>query len=167
MFTHRMMSNFIDPELPTNTKVVDPSCWAKNYAVRCTAELLTETHSNLTSDSAGFFIPSPASKKSKIVSLIFGLLTGNLGILIKAAADLADDSEKRSEQSEYANEIAQAFEIYTGIPSASSEAWSLDLDNPITSGGYTEYSTESDSENQTLDALEKAASEGKLKLVQP
>jgi hypothetical protein len=59
MFTHRMMTNFIDPELPTNTKIVDRGCWAKNYAVRCTAEILADTHSNLTSDSAGFYIPSP------------------------------------------------------------------------------------------------------------
>ena len=40
LFTHRMMTNFIDPELPTNTEIIDPSCWAKNYAVRCTAEIL-------------------------------------------------------------------------------------------------------------------------------
>jgi hypothetical protein len=53
------MSNFIDPELPTNNKIVDPGCWAKNYAVRCTAEILEDTHSNLTGDSSGFYVPSP------------------------------------------------------------------------------------------------------------
>jgi hypothetical protein len=27
MFTHRMMNNFIDNELPTNNKIVNPGCW--------------------------------------------------------------------------------------------------------------------------------------------
>jgi hypothetical protein len=88
MFTHRMMTNFIDPELPTNGKIVNPGCWCENYAVRCTAEILSDTHSNLTSDSAGFYIPAPPDK-SNIVSLIFGILTGNLGIIIDAAKKLA------------------------------------------------------------------------------
>jgi hypothetical protein len=91
VFTHRMMSNFIDPELPTNDKLVDPACWAKNYAVRCTAEILTDTHSNLTGDSAGFYIPSPENRKSKIVSLVFGILTGNLGTIINSINDLTSD----------------------------------------------------------------------------
>jgi len=37
LFTHRMFRNFIDSELPTNTEIIDPSCWRKNYGVRCTA----------------------------------------------------------------------------------------------------------------------------------
>jgi hypothetical protein len=82
MFTHRMMNNFIDHELPTNTRIVDPACWAKNYLVRCTAEVMADTHSNLTGDSAGFYIPSPMTKASNIVSLIFGILTGNIGTII-------------------------------------------------------------------------------------
>ncbi|MDO4465468.1 MAG: hypothetical protein Q4C49_00460 [Bacillota bacterium] len=61
MFTHRMFRNFIDPELPTNTQIVDPSCWDENYGVRCTAEILKRTHSNLTADSAGWVIPSTDS----------------------------------------------------------------------------------------------------------
>jgi hypothetical protein len=28
MYTHRMNRNFIDPELPTNNKIVNPDCWA-------------------------------------------------------------------------------------------------------------------------------------------
>jgi hypothetical protein len=82
MFTHRMMTNFIDPELPTNNKIVNPACWCENYAVRCTAEILSDTHSNLTGDSAGFYIPSPASNDSNIASLVFGILTGNIGMVI-------------------------------------------------------------------------------------
>jgi hypothetical protein len=59
MFTHRMSRNFIDPELPTNTEIVDPSCWAANYAVRCTAAITTTAHSNLVDDSDGWEIPAP------------------------------------------------------------------------------------------------------------
>ena len=33
-YTHRMNWNFIDPELPTNSRVVDPWTWFKNYRVR-------------------------------------------------------------------------------------------------------------------------------------
>ena len=35
-YTHRINWNFIDPELPTNNKVVDPWTWYKNYRVRTT-----------------------------------------------------------------------------------------------------------------------------------
>ena len=113
MFTHRMMSNFVDPELPTNTKIVDPGCWAKNYAVRCTAEILADTHSNLTSDSGGWYIPSPVNKKSSIVSLVFGILTGNIGTIINSSKELMSKPD-RVVQTDFANEIAQAFEVYTG-----------------------------------------------------
>jgi hypothetical protein len=132
MFTHRMMQNFIDPELPTNDKIIDPACWAKNYAVRCTAELLESTHSNLTSDSAGFYVPSPAPRVGNIVSLIFGILTGNLGSIITSAINLAKDGGKRKKQTEFANEVAQAFEVYTGcLPDADPSAdW-------YSEGGYT------------------------------
>jgi len=104
LFTHRMMGNFIDPELPTNTQIVDPACWVKNYAVRCTAEILASTHSNLTSDSDGFYIPTPA-KKSSIVSIIFGILTGNIGTVIKGISDLTSSSPAQVHQDKYANEI--------------------------------------------------------------
>jgi hypothetical protein len=120
MFTHKMMSNFQDPELPTNHKIIDPGCWAKNYAVRCTAEILTDTHSNLTDDSAGWYIPSPINKKSNVISLIFGVLTGNIGIVINAIADMTD-STPRPEQTQFSNEIAQAFEIYTGVDGKSAD----------------------------------------------
>lgn len=81
MFTHRMNRNFIDPELPTNTQIVDPACWSANYAVRCTAPILTDTHSNLTDDSDGWEIPSPQNQPW-IQALIY-FLTGNIigGIL--------------------------------------------------------------------------------------
>ena len=118
LFTHRMMNNFIDHELPTNTRIVDPACWAKNYLVRCTAEVMADTHSNLTGDSAGFYIPSPATKASSIVSLIFGILTGNLGMVIQSAVKLAkhnaDGEKEKLLQDEFANEITQAFEMYVG-----------------------------------------------------
>jgi len=37
LFTHRILRNFIDPELPTNNKIINPVCWGQNYLVRCTA----------------------------------------------------------------------------------------------------------------------------------
>lgn len=85
MFTHRMHRNFIDPELPTNTKIVDPSCWAANYAVRCTAPILTEAHSNLTDDSDGWVIPTP-NNQPWIQALIY-FLTGNIFGAIKELID--------------------------------------------------------------------------------
>jgi hypothetical protein len=100
-----MMTNFIDPELPTNTEIIDPGCWAKNYAVRCTAELLSSTHSNLTGDSSGFYIPSPKNKASRMVSLVFGILSGNLAMVIKSAIEAANRPSDRPQQEEFANEI--------------------------------------------------------------
>ena len=79
-----MMSNFIDPELPTNTKIVNPACWCENYAVRCTAEILSDSHSNLLGDSAGFYIPTPPNKSGNVLQLVVGILTGNLGMLADA-----------------------------------------------------------------------------------
>jgi len=32
-FTHRMHWNFIDPEMPTNKRIVDPYTWAKNFKI--------------------------------------------------------------------------------------------------------------------------------------
>lgn len=36
-YTHRMLSNFIDLELPTNNQIVDPWTWYKNYRVKETS----------------------------------------------------------------------------------------------------------------------------------
>lgn len=160
MFTHRMMNNFIDDELPTNNKIINPGCWVQNYAVRCTAEILDKPHSNLTGDSAGFYIPSPSDKKSSIVSLVFGILTGNLGIIINAAKDLADNTPKNT-QKVFANEVAPAFEVYTGNPSSSSDNYLIEDDDWAKNGGY-------DLDNLgNSNALEYAAKEGKIKKVNP
>jgi hypothetical protein len=88
------MSNFIDPELATNKKIVDPTCWCKNYAVRCTAEILSDSHSNLVGDSAGFYIPAPTDKKSAVISLVFGILTGNFKDIIKSIDNLSNPKLK-------------------------------------------------------------------------
>lgn len=40
-FTHRMQRNFIDPELPTNDKIVDPKTWEKNFYVKTDVEIGT------------------------------------------------------------------------------------------------------------------------------
>lgn len=79
LFTHRMYRNFIDPELPTNRDIIDPSCWRTNYGVRCTAEILLHAHSNLTKDSEGWFISDP-TKTPPIDWATFAVLiaTGNL-----------------------------------------------------------------------------------------
>lgn len=117
MFTHRMHRNFIDPELPTNDKIVDPACWAKNYAVRCTATIVEATHSNLTSDNSGWYIPAPSDAKEAATSIALGILTGNIGILVQGIKRLKQSKERKdsaTEQNNYANEIVQAFEVYTG-----------------------------------------------------
>ena len=150
MFTHRMMTNFIDPELPTNDKIVNPGCWCENYAVRCTAEILNDTHSNLTGDSAGFYIHT-SNRKSTIVSLVFGILTGNLGLIISNAKKLADKEKEPAEQDMYANEVAQAFEVYIGDAKTVAYDWS------------DEYKTGENDNNTLYDA----ASEGKIKKINP
>ena len=152
VFTHRVMSNFIDPELPTNDKIVDPSCWAKNYAVRCTAEILGTAHSNLTSDSDGWYIPSPVNKKSAIVSLIFGILTGNIGTIIRSATELSQAEQENSDQLQFANEIAQAFEVYVGD------------DNTLGKGANPEVDEDQIDENSTIQEI---ISKGHIKKVNP
>jgi hypothetical protein len=164
LFTHRMMNNFIDHELPTNTRIVDPACWAKNYLVRCTAEVMGDTHSNLTGDSAGFYVPSPAQKTSMIVSLIFGILTGNLGTVIQSASKLAkynkDGGKEQLLQDEFANEITQAFEMYVGK--------SLEGDTPYKPGDDDPYDTSMYDEDKpdTL-GIKSLVANGKIKKVNP
>lgn len=124
MFTHRMFRNFIDPELPTNHQIVDPSCWQKNYGVRCTAQLLTGAHSNLTKDSEGWVIKDGVDKKDDAIQGVIYLLTGNIFGFISAMIQIAkSDEEKLREagldpanvyENGYANEVVQAFEVFTG-----------------------------------------------------
>lgn len=127
MFTHRMFRNFIDPELPTNHQIVDPSCWRKNYGVRCTAEVLTSAHSNLTSDSEGWYIEDGIDRNAGWTQAVIYLLTGNLiGFILQAIQasnppkpeDLGIETDENGNpapyKNGYANEIVQAFEIYTG-----------------------------------------------------
>ena len=154
LFTHRMMSNFQDPELPTNHKIVDPGCWAKNYAVRCTAEILGDTHSNLTDDSAGWYIPSPVKEASNIVSLVFGILSGNIGTVINAVKKLVNN-DTRPRQTEFSNEIVTSFEVYTGVNDQSEKQKTYDSDL------YSKMNKSSKS------ALEETVAEGWIKKVNP
>lgn len=56
MFAHRLFRNFIDPELPTNTKIVDPTCWLKNFKVRNTCKTDQQSSQvNLASSDEGFW----------------------------------------------------------------------------------------------------------------
>lgn len=79
LFTHRVNRNFTDPELPTNTKIINPACWAQNYAVRCTAPIKHSTHSNLTDDDAGWYIDDgfKSMKKERAKQALIYFLTGN------------------------------------------------------------------------------------------
>lgn len=92
MFTHRVIRNFIDPELPTNDKIVDPTCWAANYGVRCTAQVLTSSHSNLTSGSDGWVIKNGAEerKKNALVQAVMLFLMGSVIGATQTLLNLAD-----------------------------------------------------------------------------
>ena len=67
VFTHRMMNNFADPELPTNTKIIDPKCWAKNYAVRSTAYIAKKDGLifNCQKNNEGWYLTSEDYEPSK------------------------------------------------------------------------------------------------------
>lgn len=55
-YTHRMMWNFTDPELPTNKKIVDPYSWYKNYRVKTTTVKTGDTSDSdfaVVDDTAG------------------------------------------------------------------------------------------------------------------
>lgn len=82
VFTHRMMNNFADPELPTNTNIIDPKCWAKNYAVRTTAYLVKDGFNNCKKNNEGWFLNS---------------------------SDVAEPSD--SDTPKFFNELAEMFEI--------------------------------------------------------
>ena len=121
LFTHRMMSNFIDPELPTNTKIIDPGTWAKNYAVRCTASIMDSTTMNIADENDGWYIEAPPSKQSVGCSIAAAILSGNLVGMIDACKqyrDLEKGEWKTSapKQSKFCNEIATVFEIRTKLP---------------------------------------------------
>ena len=107
LFTHKVMNNFIDPELPTNQKIIDPACWCNNYAVRCTAILTASTHSNLTEDNAGWYVPTTdeQNKKEEAVNIAMAILTFGLSRVTGSIKDLSVGT-----QTKFANEIAQAFE---------------------------------------------------------
>lgn len=116
LFTHRMMSNFIDPELPTNTKIVDPGTWAKNYAVRCTASIIDSTTLNIADENDGWYIEAPLSKESTGVSIAAGILSGNLDKMLDACSKYRNDGQWKDDapqQSKFSNEIATNFEIKT------------------------------------------------------
>lgn len=59
-YTHRMLRNFIDPELPTNDKVLEPTSWSDNFAV------LTKFRSNLNGKNTYINEPVPLFKAKMI-----------------------------------------------------------------------------------------------------
>lgn len=67
LFTHRMFRNFADPELPTNTKIINPLCWAQNYAVRCTAIADVSAVYNVYPENDGWKIGKQTSYANEIV----------------------------------------------------------------------------------------------------
>ena len=117
MFTHRMFRNFIDPELPTNTDIIDPVCFRDNYAVRCTTTVLESASSNLAKEHEGWSIPT-SQEDEKFQTIVY-FLTGNvIGGLMSAIKDATRDSTenatfaKFAENGPYANEIVQSYEVY-------------------------------------------------------
>ncbi len=50
-YTHRVMWNFTDPELPTNNQIVDPYTWYKNYRVETTKIMQGGSGGNVIVDS--------------------------------------------------------------------------------------------------------------------
>ena len=120
MFTHRMFRNFSDPELPTNHEIIDPSCWSRNYAVRTTAQFISDTHSNLGSDVQGFYINDKGiDAADATIRTAAMVLTGNVvGMVLmwinKGLMDFQDLGEASYPKDTYANEIVEAFEVYTG-----------------------------------------------------
>lgn len=133
MFTHRMFRNFIDDELPTNHQIIDPACWQKNYGVRCTAEILSDATSNLEKESEGWYIgDSENYKKSATIQAVVALLTGNVlgfiatmiqySVKVKKDQEYTEDAIKLNYKNGFANEIVQAFEVYTGGVASNTES---------------------------------------------
>lgn len=121
-FTHRIIRNFIDPDLPTNTQVVDPATWAKNYAVRCTCDPDGNPYSNLKKDYTGWYIKASADDTG-------GAYTDPADIKLPEDDPEHPEIEIRGGENpeeldthyadEYyakkiVNEVARAFEVYVG-----------------------------------------------------
>lgn len=75
IYTHKMMNNFADIEYPTNTTIVDPKCWAKNFVVRATAIRSQTSFSNCKKSNEGFFIDPTdwTSKKGETLDIVNGI----------------------------------------------------------------------------------------------
>ena len=67
LFTHRVLRNFIDPELPTNNKIINPACWAQNYAVRCTAIVDADAKYNIHPENEGWLVETQSLYANEIV----------------------------------------------------------------------------------------------------
>ena len=61
-YAHRMIWNFIDPELPTNNKIVDIYTWFKNYKVKTTKLKTSTTTDFVVQDNSGEFNVDPANE---------------------------------------------------------------------------------------------------------
>ena len=67
LFTHRMFRNFIDPELPTNDKIINPACWAQNYAVHNTAIKEMSAEYNVLPENQGWYVTEEGPYANEIV----------------------------------------------------------------------------------------------------
>lgn len=121
-FTHRIIRNFTDPDLPTNLKIVDPLTWAKNYAVRCTCNPGQKPYSNLKKDYTGWYIPDDVTSFSDLDDFKLTQVEDaeeQSGIIINDEGN-GDTDWKAELQSasayagNFVNEIAKAFEVYVG-----------------------------------------------------
>jgi len=87
-FTHRMHRNFIDPELPTNDKIIDPYTWYKGFAVKMSAKTndkaINEVLLNFKRNNQGKILEPSDAKYDKAGSTREAL-TGESGYAISGA----------------------------------------------------------------------------------
>ena len=102
-YTHRMLWNFIDPDLPTNKRVIDPFTWYKNYKVRTTQvkvnnNFVVEDGISGTNDSGVFTTANSSNNSSNEVfqyRKILPLFTYKISdVLDNGAIDQGNDLSK-------------------------------------------------------------------------
>lgn len=105
LFTHRIQRNFIDPELPTNTEIIDPKCWGKNFAVRATAKVPPgndeSNDNNCKKADEGWDNGADGTKYYNQVAQTFVLNTGTGSNTVSQGNYLRDDTEESKKKFHY------------------------------------------------------------------
>lgn len=68
-YSHRMMWNFIDPELPGNSQIIDPYTWYKNYRVTQTKLRLGDTGVIVDSTDGDIIAGTEVASYKKVLDL--------------------------------------------------------------------------------------------------